>query len=159
MKRKVTELDFKRVLEPKLKSLKDITIFQLSGNNIEMFGKYVVSKHDAYYSVLRLTDDSLEKFRNSKTAATWCVLDKNNLIIQANRLLELDRLISSLEVETQILEKKAKNKYETRIITQGKLVEARVKIKQNQQEIDKYIKLAYTCQIRGYNHGTIRTSN
>jgi predicted nucleotide-binding protein len=154
----VSEQDVQRVLQPQLDALKDIAIIQLSNNEIEMFGKYSVTKIKNQHRVLRKTDDIEHKFRNSKAAAAWCILDKTNKVVEANRLLELDNKISSLEVEQEIYEISAKDMI-GRAIKQALLAETRLKIRLNQKEIDKYITIAHQWQTRGYNNGTIRTSN
>ena len=154
----VSEQDVQRVLQPKLDALKDIAIIQLSNNEIEMFGKYSVTKIKNQHRVRRKTDDIEHKFRNSKAAAAWCILDKTNKVVEANRLLELDSKISSLEVEQEIYEIPAKDML-GRAIKQALLAETRLKIRLNQKEIDKYITIAHQWQTRGYNNGTIRTSN
>ena len=153
--RHVSEQDVQRVLQPKLDALKDIAIIQLSKNEIEMFGKYSVTKIKNQHRVLRKTDDTKHDFRNSKAAAAWCILDKTNKVVEANRLLALDKKITSLEIEQEIYESSAKEN----AIRQALLTETRLKIRLNQKEIDKYITIAHQWQTRGYNNGTIRTSN
>ena len=154
----VSEKDVQRVLQPKLDALKDIAIIQISNSEIEMFGKYSVTKIKSQHQVLRKTDDTQHEFRNSKAAAAWCILDKINKVVEANRLLELDRKISSLEIEQKIYETPAKDMLGN-AIKQALLTETRLKIRLNQKEIDKYITIAHQWQTRGYNNGTIRTSN
>ena len=155
----ISEQDVQRVLQPKLDDLKDIAIIQLSQNKIEMFGKYLVIKVNDQYKVHRKTDDAEHRFRNSKAAAAWCILDKSNKVVEANRLLELDRKISSLEVEQSIYETISTKDTTRNAIRQGKLSETRLRIRLNRKEIDKYITIAHQWQTRGYNNGTIRTSN
>jgi hypothetical protein len=154
----VSEKDVQRVLQPKLDALKDIAIIQISNSEIEMFGKYSVTKIKDQHLVRRKTDDIQHEFRNSKAAAAWCILDKTNKIVEANRLLELDRKISSLEIEQKIYENPAKDMLGS-AIKQALLTETRLKIRSNLKESDKYITIAHQWQTRGYNNGTIRTSN
>lgn len=154
----VSEQDVQRVLQPKLDALKDIAIIQLSNNEIEMFGKYSVTKIKDQHLVRRKTDDIQHEFRNSKAAAAWCILDKTNKIVEANRLLALDKKITSLEIEQEIYETPAKDMLGS-AIKQALLTETRLKIRLNRKEIDKYITIAHQWQTRGYNNGTIRTSN
>jgi hypothetical protein len=154
----VSEQDVQRVLQPKLDALKDIAIIQLSNNEIEMFGKYSVTKIKDQHLVRRKTDDTQHEFRNSKAAAAWCILDKINKVVESNRLLALDKKITSLEIEQKIYETPAKDMLGN-AIKQALLTETRLKIRLNQKEIDKYITIAHQWQTRGYNNGTIRTSN
>ena len=154
----VSEQDVQRVLQPKLDALKDIAIIQISNNEIEMFGKYSVTKVKNQHLVRRKTDDIQHEFRNSKAAAAWCILDKTNKIVEANRLLALDKKITSLEIEQEIYETPAKDVLGS-AIKQALLTETRLKIRLNRKEIDKYITIAHQWQTRGYNNGTIRTSN
>lgn len=154
----LSEQDVKRVLQPKLDDLKDIAIIQLSNNQIEMFGKYLVTKIKNQHLVCRKTDDIQHEFRNSKAAAAWCILDKTNKVVEANRLLALDKKITSLEIEQEIYEMPAKDMLGS-AIKQALLTETRLKIRLNRKEIDKYITIAHQWQTRGYNNGTIRTSN
>ena len=158
-KKHVSEQDVQRVLQPKLDALKDVAILQLSQNEIEMFGKYSVIKTKDLHKVKRKTDDTVREFRNSKAAAAWCILDKTNKVVEANRLLELDHRISSLEVEQSIYETISTKDTVRNAIRQGKLSETRLRIRLNRKEIDKYITIAHQWQTRGYNNGTIRTSN
>ena len=149
----VSEKDVQRVLQPKLDALKDIAIIQLSQNEIEMFGKYSVIKVNDQHKVRRKTDDSEYEFRNSKSAAAWCILDKSNKVVEANRLLELDSRISSLEVEQSIYESISTKDAIRNAIRQGKLSETRLKIRINRKEIDRYIKIATQTQTNRFNLG------
>jgi len=148
----VSEQDVQRVLQPKLDALKDIAIIQLSKNEIEMFGKYSVTKIKNQHRVLRKTDDTQHDFRNSKAAAAWCILDKTNKVVESNRLLALDKKITSLEIEQEIYESSAKDAIGN-AIRQALLTETRLKIRLNQKEIDRYIKIASQIQANKFDLG------
>jgi hypothetical protein len=158
-RKQVTENDVQRVLQPKLDALQDIMIVQLSNRKIEMFGKYLVIKDADTCQVIKKTDDSRREFRNSKSAAAWCILDKINKVVEANRLYELDQRISSLELEQALYQTTPARDSISSRIRAGKLTETRMKICLNHKESDKYITMAHLWQTRGYNNGTIRTSN
>jgi hypothetical protein len=83
-----------------------------------------------------------------KNAVCWCVLDKIGKYQLADRVIDLDMSLSSVEVHMSIhskLFKKAK-KTEDKLIYLAKLNEDKFQKKSMSEELNKYIQNSYTWQ-------------
>ncbi len=151
------KIDIKRV-EKKLDNmiatsefnkLQDIIIFQDTDGTYNLFNKYSVKKTSPSDVVVSLIKgDDINSFFSIKNAVCWCVLDKLGKYRLANRVIDLDMSLSSVEVHISIhlnLFKKAK-KTEDKLIYLAKLHQDRLQKKAMSEELNQYIQDSYVWQ-------------
>lgn len=148
---------FEKVIDAKVyNKLKD-TIVLHDGNSYRLFEKYAIEHSDNMFSVSKLTSDKIHLFTALKYAVTWVTLDNNNLIYDANRVLELDRRLLAAEMGIKLYErydKRAKD-INLRMIYFTKLSEAKlqkrhivseleqVAIKTKERQLKKFSQTSY----------------
>jgi hypothetical protein len=129
--------------------LQDVVIFQDTDGTYSLFNKYHINKKDVNNITVSLNNgDDVNSFSNMKTAVCWCVLDKIGKYQLANRVIDLDMYLSSVEVHISIhskLFKKAK-KTEDKLIYLAKLNEDKFQKKSMSEELNKYIVNSYAWQ-------------
>lgn len=123
------------------------------------YNKYHISKSGDYYIARRHTDDLIKSFSKLRYAASWCILDRYNKIVEAKRLSELSTLIDSITTEMLVHKRlQTVSHGEIKEINRDKYLVAQDKQKRFQWELDKYIKLAKTCQDKGYQNELTRAT-
>lgn len=131
---------------------KNVMFYKDNNGNYVLFDKYTVQTlSNGIVQVTRYSDLSKYEFLKLKNAAVWCILDKYNKVVPANRVLELDRKISSTMVDKKIHMKVTKSQgLERKEIYRDKMLADDKKISLFQWELDKYIIMANECQRRGF---------
>ena len=129
--------------------LQDVVIFQDTDGTYSLFNKYHIKKKDVNNITVSLNNgDDVNSFFSMKNAVCWCVLDKIGKYQLANRVIDLDMYLSSVEVHISIhskLFKKAK-KTEDKLIYLAKLNEDKFQKKSMSDELNKYIANSYAWQ-------------
>jgi hypothetical protein len=129
--------------------LQDVVIFQDTDGTYSLFNKYHIRKKDVNNITVSLNNgDDVNSFFSMKNAVCWCVLDKIGKYQLANRVIDLDMHLSSVEVHISIhskLFKKAK-KTEDKLIYLAKLNEDKFQKKSMSEELNKYIVNSYAWQ-------------
>ena len=129
--------------------LQDVVIFQDTDGTYSLFNKYHIRKKDVNNIVVSLNNgDDVNSFFSMKTAVCWCVLDKIGKYQLANRVIDLDMYLSSVEVHISIhskLFKKAK-KTEDKLIYLAKLNQDKLQKTAMSEELSKYIQDSYNWQ-------------
>jgi hypothetical protein len=129
--------------------LQDVVIFQDTDGTYNLFNKYHIIKKDVNNITVSLNNgDDVNSFFSMKNAVCWCVLDKIGKYQLANRVIDLDMYLSSVEVHISIhskLFKKAK-KTEDKLIYLAKLNEDKFQKKSMSDELNKYITNSYAWQ-------------
>lgn len=129
--------------------LQDVVIFKDIDGTYSLFNKYHIKKKNTNDIVVSLNNgDDINSFFNMKNAVCWCVLDKIGKYNLANRVIQLDMSLSSVEVHISIhynMFKKSK-KTEDKLIYLAKLNEDRFQKKVMTQELQKYITHSYVWQ-------------
>lgn len=151
------KIDIKRV-EKKLDNiiatsefskLQDVIIFQDTDGTYNLFNKYMLKKTSSTDVLVSLIKgDNINSFFSVKNAVCWCVLDKLGKYSLANRVIDLDMSLSSVEVHIAIhsnLFKKAK-KTEDKLIYLAKLNQDRLQKKAMTEELNQYIQNSYVWQ-------------
>lgn len=151
------KIDFNRI-EKKLDSilntrefdrLQDITIFQEPDGSYKLFNKYSLHKRGTGDVMVSLINgDDINSFFSIKNALCWCVFDKLGKYRLADRVIELDMSLSSVDVHISVhtkLFKKAK-KTEDKLIYLAKLNEDKLQKKSMSQELEDYIENSYIWQ-------------
>jgi hypothetical protein len=152
MKVDVTKIDRKldnMISTSEFAKLQDVVIFQDTDGTYSLFNKYHIRKKDVNNITVSLNNgDDVNSFFSMKNAVCWCVLDKIGKYQLANRVIDLDMHLSSVEVHISIhskLFKKAK-KTEDKLIYLAKLNEDKFQKKSMSEELNKYIVNSYAWQ-------------
>jgi hypothetical protein len=129
--------------------LQDVVIFKDIDGTYNLFNKYHIKKKDVNDVVVSLNNgDDVNSFFNMKNAVCWCVLDKIGKYTLANRVIELDMSLSSVEVHLSIHSRmfKKSKKTEDKLIYLAKLNEDKFQKKLMSEELEKYISHSYIWQ-------------
>jgi len=133
--------------------LQDVVIFQDTDGTYNLFNKYHIKKKDVNDIVVSLNNgDDVSSFFSMQNAVCWCVMDKIGKYGLANRVIDLDMSLSSVEVHISIhskLFKKAK-KTEDKLIYLAKLNEDKFQKRAMTEELTKYIQNSYSWQQRRF---------
>ena len=136
-----------------LDKLSELAIMQGPDGSYFLFNKYTIRKTNGYY-VVEIDRMSVTKsFNILKNAVSWCTFDKQNGIYEANRILDLDNKLASVDSEIQIhqnLVKKAKN-LEEKLIYLAKLGEEKMERKQITEELAGYVTTSRIWQGKRFN--------
>jgi hypothetical protein len=112
-----------------------------------LFNRYVIRKIDTGVELINRSGTRNMTFSCSKHALVWAILDRHNKIQESDRLLQLDCLLSSAQIDAEIHKKlKGKGSPEQHLIHHSKLQHDLARQKQFREEIDKYTILAQKCQ-------------
>jgi hypothetical protein len=112
-----------------------------------VFNRYVIREISNGVELINRSGTKTMTFSSSKHALVWAILDRHNKIRESNRLLELDCLLSSAQIDAQIHERlKRKGGIDQHLINHSKLQYDLSRQKQFREEIDKYTILAQKCQ-------------
>jgi hypothetical protein len=139
----------KMISNSEFAKLQDVVIFKDTNGTYNLFNKYHIKKKDANDIVVSLNNgDDVNSFFNMKNAVCWCVLDKIGKYQLADRVIDLDMHLSSVEVHISIhskMFKKAK-KTEDKLIYLAKLNEDKFQKKAMSDELNQYIANSYAWQ-------------
>jgi hypothetical protein len=139
----------KMISNSEFAKLQDVVIFKDTDGTYSLFNKYHIKKKDANDIVVSLNNgDDVNSFFSMKNAVCWCVMDKIGKYQLADRVIDLDMHLSSVEVHISIhskLFKKAK-KTEDKLIYLAKLNEDKFQRKAMSDELNQYIANSYAWQ-------------
>lgn len=133
LEKTVFKMDFDKVSE--------LSIMQGPDGSYFLFNKYTINKIDDYYVVTKDSVAGTKSFNILKNAVAWCTYDKQNIFYEANRILELDNKLASVDSEIQVhqnLAKRAK-KLEEKLIYLAKMGEEKMERKQITDELAGYV--------------------
>lgn len=137
------------ILSSESSKLQDVAIFQDIDGTYNLFNKYHIKKKDATDIEVSLNNgDVINSFFNMKNAVCWCVLDKLGKYNLADRVIDLDMNISSVEVHISIHSKlfKKSKKTEDKLIFLAKLHQDKLQKKAMSEELKQYINNSYAWQ-------------
>lgn len=143
----ITELEIEKkfdkiVTSDEIKNLQSISIFEITTNKYLVFGKYYIYKKSKNnVDVLTYGGDLIHSFSNLRNAICWCIYDIRGRYNSCNRIIALDRNISSEEVQISVHERlfKKSKKMEDKLIFLAKLNEEKLKRKEMYNELEEYI--------------------
>jgi hypothetical protein len=143
----------KMILNSEFTKLQDVVIFKDVDGTYKLFNKYHIRKKDTNDIVVSLNNgDDVNSFFSMKNAVCWCVLDKIGKYRLADRVIDLDMNLSSVEVHISIhsrLFKKA-TKTEDKLIYLSKLNQDKLQKTAMNEELNKYIQDSYNWQLRRF---------
>ena len=143
--------NLERVVEQTLQNTLDSIIIKI-GKQYALFNRYSITRHDGYVTVFRRSDAQNFEFTEIKHALTWVILDKHHKYSERNRILQLDRDLTSVRVDQRIhrhLRAKYTHTSDLRPIYTMKLQLDRDKEKRIVAECDKYITMANKYHLQG----------
>lgn len=148
------------ILQSGYANLQGILVAQL-GNNYWLFGRYTLQKQASGFLITDQLSDRSLNFGRLRHAVTWATLDNLLQLPQALRVIQLDQLISGLELETALVARRVKkaatiDQYSTAMIKQSTLQD---RLNRNQTEMHKYIMIARQWQIRELENATKRNEH
>ena len=147
------EKKFKKVISnQEMEKLKDISMFRNPDGVYEIFNSYLIDKQPQGAIVKLHNGDMVNSFYNLKNAMCWCIFDKRGKYSDANRIIELDLKLSSIEVTMSIHQKlfKKTKDADTKLIYLAKLNEDKYKKRQMADELNKYLIQSDNWQKKSY---------
>jgi|TARA_R110000868_G_scaffold233789_1_gene487515 hypothetical protein len=139
-------------------SIKQHLIINGDAGEYELFGKFRIVPMDPGYMVLK---DNIEigKFSSTRSAVSWCILEKHNRSNIAEQMLIADSALGLLNndiaVRSKIAEKSRKYRFREDVGT--KLETKIIRRKRLEIQLAKYIDWAKYLQQRGFYNETART--
>ena len=144
------EFKFERILsKSSISDIENVLIVRISNNNYHLFGRYFITKKDNNNVVVKLHNgDEVNSFYSMKAAVCWCVFDRRGLYSAANRIINVDRKLSGLEVSISIHKRLFENAkdQDTGLIYLAKLSEERIQKREMTSELNRYITDSYNWQ-------------
>lgn len=135
--------------------LKDFTIVKENNTSFLFFDKYRIKRTIDIWGVshLRITDTHI--FYNLKSAVTWCIFEHYKNYYDANRIKDLDRIITDQETSIQLYQKllKTSKEKEQKCLYITKLTEGLCKKKIANQELEKFINTSRTLLNKKFKTG------
>jgi hypothetical protein len=132
--------------------LEDIAVFQEDDGSYNMFGKYEIKKVKDSYNVSAVGGNFIHSFYKLRYAVCWCIFDRRNKFYDSRKIIELDRQLSSIDIDIQIhqrLLKKSKVSDE-RIIFACKLNEDKDRRARVLRELMAYVIVSNQWQINRF---------
>jgi hypothetical protein len=145
--------ELQRIIDPSaLVDIEEKIVYQAKNGDYHLFGQYTIYKKNQDYRVTRQHVFGYKVFSELKTAVVWATLDKLNRVYDANRVIELDRLLISTEGLIQLHKKLSKDakdlsSYELYI---AKLSEDQLKRSQVLEELNGYVMETKSWQNRKF---------
>lgn len=146
-------VELKHVLnDTMIKKLQDIIVFQEDDGSYVLFDRYVITHTNGQYTVYRIGGNLVNHFYKLKYAVCWCIFDRRDKFYDCRNIIELDRKLSSLEIDIQIHEKMAKRikNLEERTIFVAKLHEDRSRRNLVLSGLNKYVMESNTWQMNRF---------
>lgn len=133
-------------------------VLQDDDGSVVAFGQYLIERADTGFMV-RTLNDAEYYFSDSRTALTWCTLDKMRLYSEACQVAALERKRQLLEADIYCMKgtiRRVKNSYLKDTLA------AKISPKQGQHraimsELEKLANRAKYLQIKGFSNETART--
>ena len=136
---------FKNLFNNKnLSALHDKLIYQ-TGDTFWLFEEYNIVPDQNGYKINKIYTHKSYIFSSLQYAVTWAILDKRNLIIEQNRVRDLDFELSSIDYVLKSSESLKQNK-KLDFLRYNKMCEARHRKKIIKDELQTYVSRAKEWQ-------------
>lgn len=133
--------------------LTDIVVYQEEDGSYNLFNQYIINKvKNDHYAVAMTTTLTCHTFTKLRNAVAWCTYDKRNRIMDAKRIIELDRYLDGVQTAIELysqLTKKAKN-VENKLIFLAKLTEEKSKKRILSDEMNDFVENSRVWQIKRF---------
>lgn len=139
--------------------IKELLIMRNDDGSYHLFGQYRIFEHNGTYELTHEIDSYYDKkhFSSLKTAVTYCVFEQHKKQKDLTRIIELDSLVSSLDVaiaQHKKLAAKAKTKEDTSIFL-AKLYEEKLKKQRAVRELTDYVLMSKYWQEKRYKENQV----
>ena len=117
-----------------------------------MFNDFKITQKADYFEVTRYISHCKYNFFTLKNAVIWCTMTKRNMIAQADKILQLDKMLEGSVANALVhehLRKKTKNK-DSKILYSAKLQEDKTKKSHILKEIDNFSQEVKKWQYRQF---------
>jgi len=132
-------------------------VFLQVGATVIAFGRYVITRDGADYLVQNST--KIRRFGSSQSATSWCVADRYQDFVLAQRILQLDehrsRLRADIGARSRVAERSRSDVLQDRVA--AKLQSRSSFLAGVDRELDKCIDRAKYLQNQGFEHETARS--
>lgn len=135
----------KRILSKKELDKLESTLIITVPDGYELFGEFLISKHENRYCVQKYKTGLSEYFYSLQNATIFAILYKRNKVVDTKRMIELDILLESANADL-IRYKDRGTTLETIIISSTKFEEARHRKFLVMAEIANYLSETKTWQ-------------
>jgi hypothetical protein len=134
-------------------NLADLSVFRDIDGSYHLFDKYVIRRINDEYVVTVNSFDTTKTFYTLKHAVAWCTFDKRNRILDSNRIYDLDKKVAGLESIIQGHQKliKTTKNMDDKLIYLAKLGEEKMKKRQLNDELGRYIATSKSWQTSRFN--------
>lgn len=108
----------------------DVFVTEESENKYRLFNKFIVEKVSKNEIITKKIDSEIEHvFSTVKNSITWCIFYNQGQLYKANRIAELDKQVTGLEVEELNLKRlfKKTQLVENKLVFLNKLTENKLK--------------------------------
>jgi hypothetical protein len=138
----------KMLSKEKLSKLEREIIYQDTDGTYHLYGEYSIRKIDTGYALTKNATYTSYTFTELKNAVTWVTFDKSNSILDAERVVYLDRALSSTLEHLKLHQKLSKNgkNLEARSIILAKLNEDILKKQKLLAELENFVEKANAWQ-------------
>ena len=136
-----------------IQALQEITIFQDENGSYNLFNKYVITKVKQDFVVTLEQSFTTETFFQLKNAVAWCTLDTRDKILEADRVIYLDRKLASLEASIALLNnlvRKTKSP-DDKLIYLAKLSEDKAQKRKISSELEYFLNESKRWQTQRFN--------
>jgi hypothetical protein len=136
------------------KSASKISIIQNNDGSYVLFDKYMIQKFNNTYKVFKLATHVELDFNVLQNSVTWCIFDYRNKIIDCNKIVTLDRDLSSIDASIQLhktLIGKTKNQ-DNKILYYAKMSNDICKKKNYTRQLKMLVREATNWQLNRFNY-------
>ena len=95
-------LKLDKFVEKQIHDIPNLIIMHNEDGSYELYDSFIIVKKNNKFEVTKKTSYSNKNFFTLKNAVTWCIFEYRNKIIEANRVENLDRIISSIMGEIEV---------------------------------------------------------
>jgi len=132
------------------------SIFE-TDDEVSAFGQYRIKKSSTGCIILK-RNVAIQETTNLRSALSWCIADKYNLIQLRNNLIKYDHELSRREKDVLYYIHTIKNSQDCDLknTVLDRLIQCKDRIKCLKKKLDKCINSAKYCQQKGFDNETSR---
>jgi hypothetical protein len=144
-----------------LKRLDEIArtlIIEYDTNRYRLFDRYTIVKNSDNTARVYYNNDKEILFRDLKIAVSWVIFHNKTKMQEAERIAQIDSFLVSIQFMKNLYKRRKRSKkLEDYLLFDTKLQRVSDQETKFLLEMTKYINMAYTSQIRGFENETKRS--
>lgn len=135
-----------------LSTFVDSLVYTNEDGSYTLYSDYIVIPFNGKFKAKKHTTYTEYVFSSLKSALCWAIMDKRNLVVQANRVIELDILLEGAMAGVEYYTTKAKNatSLDTKSMYIIKLQESKYKKIHLMEELDEIAKSTRKWQYKKF---------